>query len=414
MKSFETLYARNSNGSINIWGIGVQDNGISVIWEGLKDGEYTRTERQAKSKNIGKMNETTPYQQALKDAESRWTLKKKKGYKSLADLGITSNPELLEITLPQNRTDANNLSKPMKAQQYYKVKTVEGKKIKTNEPVIKFPCFGQYKLNGYRVTARWEEIEEGEGIFRQKVGKVTFRSKEGLRYTILEHIEQEFTKEMFFFRGITSKGEDDTKQLQFDGEMYCHGKFLSEITSACKTRQPLTLELKFNIFDLAVEEFSQKTRLVVLNMLKNTIFKDCKNIVVLDYKTIENDEQAQILTDEAIALGYEGGIFRDMKATYQFGKRPQTMTKLKRSEDSEFEIIDVISGENTPTLGVFVCRAENGLSFNCTPEGTQELKENYLLKRTQYIGKKLTVRFFERTIDGKPNHAVGVAVRDYE
>ncbi len=90
------------------------------------------------------------------------------------------------------------------------------------------------------------------------------------------------------------------------------------------------------------------------------------------------------------------------------------MTKLKRSQDKEFKVINVIGGENTPELGVFVCLAENGMEFNCTPEGTKEQKMEYLTNKVNYIGKMLTVRFFERTKDGKPFHAVGVTIRDYE
>ena len=55
----------------------------------------------------------------------------------------------------------------------------------------------------------------------------------------------------------------------------------------------------------------------------------------------------------------------------------------------------------------------DGERFNVTPEGSHEKKKEYLSNKFNYIGKQLTVRFFERTITGVPFHAVGV-VRDYE
>ena len=260
MKIFDNLYARNSNGKINVWEIKVEElhcmklsslntNNYPtiIISEGLFDGKKTETLNHIKKgKNLGKMNATTAYEQACLEAEARWTKKKKQGYKSLKDLGINSVDDL-EEALPMDRTDANNISKPMKAQPYYKVKTVDGKKIKTNEPLIKFPCYGQPKLNGFRVMARWEKVTEGEGIFATEVEKVIFRSKEGLRYDILEHIEAEFTKEMF-----RNKGEErDTPlyNLAFDGEMYIHGEILSEISSAVRKRNEKTSKLEFHIFD---------------------------------------------------------------------------------------------------------------------------------------------------------------------
>jgi DNA ligase-1 len=414
MKIFDSLYARNSNGKINVWEVIAKEistvkAGISIS-EGDFDGRKSVTWRDCKPKNVGKMNATTPYEQACSEAEARFVKKQKQGYKTLEILGIDSVNDL-ETALPMNRTDANDISKPMKAQPYYKTKTVDGKLIKTNEPRISFPCFGQPKLNGFRVMARWETVKEGEGIFAQEVEKVVFRSKEGLRYDILEHIEIEFTKEMFFLE----HGFEDGKlvfndELVFDGEMYIHGEILSEISSAVRKRNDKTKLLQFHIFDIAIEKLPQKERNTILYNLPSS---KTNNYCKIGSIRIESNERAQAFTDECIKKGYEGAIFRDMKATYQFGKRPQTMVKLKRSEDKEFVIKDVIGGDNTPDLGIFVCIAENGETFKVTPEGTDEKKRKYLSNKLNYIGKQLTVRFFERTITGVPFHAIGV-VRDYE
>lgn len=415
MKTFDNLYARNSNGKINSWSVIVApgENGSAIlsIEEGLLDGKQTHDMKHIlKGKNLGKMNATTPYEQACSEAESRWTKKKKQGYKSLQDLGIFSVDDL-EEALPMDRTDANGISKPMKAQPYYKIKTVAGKKIKTNEPVIKFPCLGQPKLNGFRVEARWEEIVTDKGTLLETVTEgVVFRSKEGLRYTVCEHIEAEFTKIMFL-NSSTQKYD-----LVFDGEMYIHGEILSEISSAVRKRNAKTILLKFHTFDLAIKGVKQKERLerlkTIIDYEKGS--RNLSNIERVPHIRIESNERAQEFTDECIKQGYEGAIFRCPNAEYQFGKRPQTMTKLKRSEDKEFRIVDVIGGENTPDLAVFVCVQEEGLQFDCTPEGSVEVKREYLTNKHKYIGKNLTVRFFERTKDNKPFHATGVAIRDYE
>lgn len=429
MKQFDTLYARDSKQRINKWSIHIVEEptySLIVVEEGLIDGKSTITTRKvSKGKNIGKMNETSHFEQADSESLSRWEKKKKQGYKSIEDLGISKIndncflydnvhyqydmlEDCIDKVLPKDRTDENGNCKPMKAQPYYKVTTAGGIKTKTNIPTIKFPCFGQPKLNGFRVMARWETVREGEGIFATDVEKVTFTSKEGLRYDILEHIEQQFTKDMFFIKGNT---EEETVQIVFDGEMYIHGEILSEIASAVRKRNPKTPLLEFHIFDLAVENLTQRTRLSTLMLLGSISPKN--NIKFVPYRTIENNEEAQLFTDACIEQGYEGAIFRDMKATYQFGKRPQTMTKLKRSEDKEFQIVDVVGGDNAPDLGVFVCLAENGMTFKVTPEGDHDKKKEFLINRNNYIGKMLTVRFFERTKDDLPFHAVGV-VRDYE
>lgn len=424
MKTFDVLYARDSAGRINEWKIRVNPDSKGAyiqISEGLIGGKKTESERSVfKGKNIGKMNETTPFEQACNDAQSRWEKKKKQGYKSLEDLNIDIknsqqkfeynneifNIELLEDcidkVLPQNRTDENNLSKPMKAQPYFDDK---------GNVRIKFPCYGQPKLNGFRVFARLEKIMEGEGIFAQEVIKPTFRSKEGLRYTVLEHIESEIEP---IINNISSILSIPTKDIALDGEMYIHGEILSEISSAVRKRNNKTSKLKFYIFDIAVENVKQDVRLDVLSYVSSQLmFAYVSTIGVFRY-TINSNEEAQTFTDECIKQGYEGAIFRDMKAVYQFGKRPKTMVKLKRTQDKEFKIVDVVGGENSPELGIFVCVAENGKTFKVTPEGSHEIKKEYLSNKTNYIGKMLTVKFYERTKDDLPFHAVGVTVRDYE
>lgn len=425
----QTLYARNSNGKINVWKIEVicatNDGPATIrIEEGLLGGTMTASERRVlKGKNIGKMNETSCYKQALSQAESRWNDKRKKGYKSLEDLGIyastnaTSSSKVFNVEtqveeflehaidnrLPMVRTDANNLNKPMKAQPYFNDK---------GEVRIKFPCLGQPKLNGFRVMARLEKVTEGEGLLAQEVIKPTFRSKEGLRYTILEHIEEAVEH---LINATSHVLNIPPKDIALDGEMYCEGLSLQEISSAVRKRNSHTPKLSFYIFDLAIEGVLQLKRANILGALRaEAVARNLNGVFIVQTMDILSDAEAQAMTDRWIELGYEGGIFRDLKAIYQFGSRPKTMVKLKRHEDKEFPIVDVVAGDNAPDLGIFVCRAENGNLFKVNPEGSHEVRREYLLNAESYRGKMLTVKFFERTKDGLPFHAVGVAVRDYE
>src|ERR1035437_3529664 len=278
---FDKLYARDSKGRINTWEIylgNIGEHSIINIKEGLINGRLTDSKRTVKSgKNIGKMNETTSYEQAISQAKSRWNKKKKEGYKSLSDLEIT-NEACLEVALSMVRTDAENHCKPMKAQPYFK---------DNGEVRIKFPCFGQPKLNGFRVMASWEEIEEGEGMFKTKVEKVVFRSKEGLKYTILEHISDELTKDLFII------SEPFVGNLVLDGEMYIHKEILSEISSAVRKRNFKTPLLQFNIFDFAIENMNQKNRITLMEGLKTHFRnKKVKNSKIIETTIISSNEEA--------------------------------------------------------------------------------------------------------------------------
>ena len=71
-------------GKVRVWQIRVVDKGDFAVIQteyGQQGSKITVTEKEVKSgKNIGRSNETTPYQQALLEAKAAWTLVKKDGY----------------------------------------------------------------------------------------------------------------------------------------------------------------------------------------------------------------------------------------------------------------------------------------------------------------------------------------------
>lgn len=396
------LYNRDSEGRIQVWYAQVTADTAGAIittFSGLLEGTHTpHTTTVTKGKNIGKVNATDAYGQALNDARSKWEDKRKKGYKSLEDLGLHSLTEenvqlyneqlipILEDKLPKFNTDANNNLKPMKAQPYYK---------DNGGICIKFPCGGQPKINGVRCVADWVN------------GRVEFRSKEGVSYLeTTRHIAEHFAP------------EDFTNDYVFDGELYIHGLYLQQIASAAKKMNLNSPRLEFRCFDLSIPTFNQdeRTGMLYRRLLRFTDGHAPIKIVPLVFP-VRDDAHAQQLTDQWIAEGYEGGIFRDMTALYQFGKRPKTMTKLKRLKDGEFEIVDVIESDSNPGVAIFTCKNDiNDETFNVNPEGTDEIKREYFTNRENYIGKLGTVEYRERTAPPRevPFHAVFKTVRDYE
>lgn len=76
--TFPTLYALSTTGKVKQWQISVthcKDNTAKIRTEyGYADGKRPVTEKNImEGKNIGKKNETTPFQQATKEALSKWT-----------------------------------------------------------------------------------------------------------------------------------------------------------------------------------------------------------------------------------------------------------------------------------------------------------------------------------------------------
>jgi hypothetical protein len=400
---FDTLYARNSKGGIKKWRIAVQEKGgygrILIEHGDLKTNHLVQHIDVIKhGKSIGKANQTTPYTQALKEARARQVANVRIGYKTLDDLNLNSEDydEIMKA-LPISNTDGDDNLIPMKCQKYYKPKVKDGVAIQV--PTIKFPCLGQPKLNGIRCFVKWRN------------GKAVFFSKKGLEYPILTHIGNYFREDMFEHEGI---------ELVYDGEIYCHGMILSDIISAARTFQLTTLTLKYYSFDLAISGYLQEQRLDILAKkfarfgdIPETVGDFDNKVVLVSTTNISSHEQAQEFAKECVKLGYEGAIFRTANVEYGFGKRPPTITKMKFYIEMEFKIVDVIPFDKDQDQGKFVCEYKSK-EFEVVPEGNREVRREYLMNKKAYIGKMLTTKFYEWTVNNVPFHATGIAVRDYE
>ena len=82
-KTFSTLYARSSTGKTKVWRIWAEEikQGALIITEyGYEDSDEMQRAAVTirEGKNVGRSNETTPYEQACAEAEAKWQKKKDK------------------------------------------------------------------------------------------------------------------------------------------------------------------------------------------------------------------------------------------------------------------------------------------------------------------------------------------------
>lgn len=416
--TFPSLFTKDAKGNVRVFYCIVTANsekvGLITTYAGLYGGKLTERKTEVtKGKNIGRSNATKPFEQAWYDADSKHRKKILEGYNSLEDLKIeTKNDTLnndplenyytfngtnysnllkvLELAIGDNKTSRDGELLPMKAQKYYKDK--ERTKIRA-----KFPCYIQPKLNGIRCTLTMNDD-----------GTLNFASKNGLEYNNLKgHIIAPKAAFVDFEQVYGTK-------LIFDGEIYAHGYPLQEIISMTKTLSLQTQLLTFEVFDLCLEDVDQSKRFALSKAwFQNYGFKGINRV---ETYLIKNHNQAMAYFDKWVKEGYEGAITRNMDAQYKFGYRSPDLCKIKKREDAEFTIINIIDTDKDPGLAIFICRNDiNHEEFKVMPEGfTLDQRRDIYDRREQYIGKKATVAFYERTPAGIPFHANLVAIRDYE
>lgn len=426
-----SLYKRGRDGFL-VWTCAVvteRDKVDIMITSGKVDmGETITWERNIKRGNIGKANEQTPYERAISKATARATEKKRLGYKDIEDLKNSTDTSMndyfssgsltlfLDKYLPKYNTDIEGNEIPMKCQQYYKEsknftdptgKHWEDRKyyylrnphvtIPSEHIRIQFPVILQPKVNGVRCFAKLVN------------GKTKLFSKKGLEYN-LPHISDWLDANKILY----SAGDIGEQEVILDGELYIPGESLGAITSAVKAMQLNTTRVEYHLFDIAIENMGQVARLQRLyDPLNKTAIGLNSPIKLVRSLRVNTNADVQKYTDEFIAEGYEGSIQREYNLLYEFGKRPKNITKLKRTISAEFRIIDVIPQEKDDTLGMFVCTTGRE-EFKVPANGDIAFKQKVRLQPHKFIGKDLTIVFYEYTDKGIPLHIIENIVRDYE
>ncbi|MAG28397.1 hypothetical protein CMI47_22960 [Candidatus Pacearchaeota archaeon] len=374
--NLSTLYGKSTNGKIKEWNISVLQMADGTCYveteHGYEDGKKQLDQRYVgEGKNIGRANETTPYEQALSEAQSAHLRKKDSGY--------VEDKEKIPST-------SDGLFLPMLAHRYDK-----------HSAKITFPCWVQPKLDGVRMLARKEH------------GVVTMWSRKGKIIDIPDKINAQLC--------LMLKDGQCT-----DGELYVHGWTFQRIIAAVKKKRDDTDLLEYHIYDsphptLAFEDRVPKRGVQVIEypVYCNNWSAKYKNIIFVRTYDIEHQEEFDVFESMFIKDGYEGMMVRNQNSPYKYKHRSYDLQKVKRFLDDEFEIIGGKDGSGREAgLVVYKCVTSDGLEFDVRPRGTHEERAHVFKNLNDYIGRYLTVRYQELTDDGLPRFPVGIAVRDYE
>ena len=384
--TFDTLYKLSSTGKIQEWSIAVLDNPARYVVEyGQQDGKKQQTTVQVPvGKNIGKTNETTPYQQAVLEAKSKWYKQLDKGY-------ISFFTSLTKSQIPRDTLVANmRMAKtylPMLAKSY-----------KGHAHRVKFPCAIQPKLDGIRCLA-----------FKDQ-GNCVLLSRKGKQFLALPHIEAALLKNPLFQEGIV-----------LDGELFTTENNFQELASMIKRDAPSDKShlVEYHIYD-TFKTPKDDRRFIDRYKWLHEFFKQNSQLSCLKLvKTIEIDEAEEVWTQHALFVqeGYEGAILRNFHGLYEQDRRSENLQKVKDFLDEEFEIIG--AEENKGKFAgqcTFICKTKYGAEFGVKPMGDEALRRSYWKNHKKLIGKQLTVRFFEWSSSDKPvpRFPVGIGIRDYE
>ena len=272
-------------------------------------------------------------------------------------------------------------------------------KFDNNRVDWSLPVYIQPKLDGVRC------LFTKDGAF----------SRTGKQFKNLAHIELAL---MPFFK--------QQPDIVLDGELYNHKlkRDFEKIISLVRKQKPTADDrldaqhlVQFHVYDYfdGVKYDSYKTRMQNLYNSDVNIYNP-KVIQTVPAQLVDSYNYARDLHATFLSEGYEGSIIR-LDGLYKHG-RSYDLMKFKDFSDTEATIIgyETGKGKRTGTLGKFIMQDDEGVEFGCPPGKGYNYKDlaEMLNNITDYIGKRATFTYFQRTQAGSYRHPLFKCIRNYE
>jgi ATP-dependent DNA ligase len=354
----KTIYKKDSKNKIRYLRAYTIDNNVCQE-SGIVDTEspvlHTTV---AKAKNVGKVNETTPEQQAILEASAKLASKMSEGYFETIEEATDET-----VVLPMLAKDFNK----------------EKKKVV-------YPCYVQPKLDGVRALGKKDD---------------QIISRKGKEITTMDHIQKDL---------------DTLSVIDYlDGELYAHGlTFQENIKAIKKDRGEETKRIHFHVYDLVLPNLPFRER----SLLLKTIVEDLPNVELVPTFVINNEDELKHRHKFFIEAGFEGTIVRHSEAGYGINKRDSQLLKYKDFQDLALKIVMVVPMEKVPEHGAFVFEWKGAKGhplgedlLGCGMKFSHKERIDILLNKEDYIGKTAELRFFEYSDDGVPRFPVAVGIR---
>ena len=346
-RNFKILNYTDNRGNNRVWKLSVLNKGdysVIITEHGIDNGKMIISEDIVKcGKNIGKINETTHFEQAISEGESKWKKKMEK---------------ITQQILPMLATD-----------------------FVKHHKKINYPIYMQPKLDGNRA------LFYNNKLF-SRTGKewVIFTSNSNLLKELIDcGVKLKLDGELYIHNG------------NFEDLGILRRKEIKE--------EDLNLlnKIEYHVYDIVDETKNFKERYDLLkNLFDNNNFTNIKLV-----RTKESCSYNNILEihKEFLDDGYEGSIIRNPLGLYKLNYRSTDLLKYKNFIDDEFLITGYSSEIDHITLKpviIWNCITENGNKFNVRPKGNVEERHFLFTHPEQFIGSKLWCKYFELTADGVP------------
>lgn len=291
-----------------------------------------------------------------------------------------SESELSEI-FGEVVTNQAGVIKPMLAKQESKL---------TNRKILDKEWLCSRKLDGVRCLMYWDGKQ------------VRTASRGGENYDLATSHLRENEQLIEFFKNHPS--------IILDGELYCHGKTLQQISSAARMEKNAydcdwLQYWIYDMYDTANPDMPALKRQCFLN--EYCLCADSENsnsdIQLVEQKIISKEENIWKLHDQYVSEGFEGCVIRNPDKPYKPNGRTNDMIKFKNYKSEDFKVIGYELGRRGSEDMCFICELEDGRTFKAMPVGDRAIKEEYVENfESKYKGHFAECTYFNYSNDGIP------------
>lgn len=318
-----------------------------------------------KPKNVGKSNETSGHEQAVKEFASKLKEKLSRGYF-----------ETIE------EAEEEDYTSPMLA----------------------------YSYDDYADSIDWDNddvyIQPKLDGMRCLKSQQTLKSRNNIELKNMAHIASEL---------------NHIKDI-LDGELYAHEEDFQTNMDYIKDYTPgLTERIKYHVYDMVLENLPFKERYILLKSIiesANKFGDPVNNIVLVPTFKISSVKEMNEYYAKFMEEGYEGAMIRVSKSGYKKNARTKELLKYKKFQDIAIPVKDIVPCKTMEDWGEVLFDWPGAKGHRCginilgsNNRFDHKKRKEILINKSKYIGLTAEVRFFEYSNTGVPRFPVVVGFR---
>jgi len=262
-------------------------------------------------------------------------------------------------------------------------------KIEDNRKHVVFPGYAQPKLDGVRC------LLTPEGFF----------SRNGKKILGVPTIEQ--------------VAMDTFGDVPLDGELYCHDLSFQEILSSVRRTKNIKEDarIRYHVYDVGFHKpYRERYEFLCRLFWDSDIKVNRCRLNLVPTCVVKNWADISCYMKRLLYQGYEGLMYRHPTATYEFGKRSRYLLKYKKMHTEDFICIGYKEGKgkHKGMLGAIECKGIYGITVWVGSGFNDEQRKAYWALGDSMIGRRLIIKYQEKTDGGVSRFPVFIAWRHYE